>query len=91
MPPGGSPSLDAGADIEDLALGARVDRGKQGGLDGVVDVGVVARLLAVAMDGDRPAGVRLDQELRDDAAIGVVRPLARAVDVRVADVVTRRP
>ena len=81
--------LDAGADVEDLALGAWVDRGQQGGLDGVVDVGVVARLLAVAVDGDRPPGMRLDEELGDDAAVGVVRPLAWAIDVRVADASSR--
>ena len=77
--------LDPGADVEDLALGARVDGGQQGRVDRVVDVGVVARLLPVAVDGDGPAGMGLDEELRDDAAVGVVRPLVRAVDVREAD------
>ena len=42
-----------GADVEDLALGPRVDRRQERRLDRVVDVGVVAGLLAVAVDRQR--------------------------------------
>src|SRR5262249_19023338 len=77
--------LDPGADVEGLALGPWTDRREEGGLDGVVDVRVVAGLLAVAVDGQRPAGLGVDEELRDDAAVRVVRALAGSVDVAVAD------
>ena len=45
--------LDPGADVEDLALGARMDGRQQRRVDRIVDVRVVARLLPVAVDGHR--------------------------------------
>ena len=52
------------------------------GVDEVVDVAERARLLAVAVDGDRLAAQRLDDEVADHAA--VVRVHARAVGVEDA-------
>ena len=83
--------LDAGPDVEDLALGPWSDRRQQRRVDGVVDVGVVARLLAVAVDLERLAVDRRGEELGDDAAVRVVGPLADAEDVRVADDRHRHP
>ena len=51
----------------------------------VADVDEVARLLAVAEDRQRPAGLRAIREDRDHAGVRARRILARAVDVEEAE------
>ena len=68
------------ADIEDLAhCGGLLHQGDQGA-DDVAHVGETARLAAIAMNGDRPAGEGLLDERGNDHA--VLPGLARADRVK---------
>ena len=58
-------------------------RGPGVGLDDVANVDEVARLLAIAKDGDRLAAQHLEREDRDHVAVGV-EALVGPVDVEVA-------
>src|SRR5262245_10342318 len=72
--------LDRAADVQrpfDLAVHQAPDR-----LDGVVDVAEAARLLAVAVYGERLVAQRLHDEVADHAA--VARPQARPIAVEHA-------
>src|SRR5690348_5186394 len=72
----------AAADVI-CADGAVLERGKVGGRD-VADVQHVARLLAIAVDGQRAAFDHPAREDRYHATFFALEILTRAVDVRVA-------
>ena len=75
----------AARDVQDLAVHPVGRGGEQVRGDDVADVREVARLLAVAVDGDGlPGGDRAD-ELGDDGRVLRVRVLAGAEDVEVAE------
>ena len=97
VPPGGWPNAamtDCGelvdrerapaAEIDDAAARrGRVERAHPS-LDDVVDVDEVARLLAVAEDGDRLAAQQVAREDPEHALIRIAEGLARAVDAEHA-------
>ena len=75
----------AGRDVDHLAAGVRRLAGPQHAVDDVGDVGEVARLLAVAVDGRRPSVEQRRREQRDHARVGRRGILPRAEHVEVAD------
>src|SRR5438105_1655024 len=81
-------SVDAGGGapghIEDLAVRARGLARTDSRVDDVPHVREVTRLLAVAMDLDRPTGVDRRHEAGNDRRVLRERALARAEDVEVA-------
>ena len=70
-------------DVEDLADRPGMIHQRHQGSDDVADVGEAARLVAVAVDRDRPAGERLLDERRHDHA--VLPGLARSDGVEQPD------
>src|SRR5215218_4539181 len=73
----------AGRDVEDASAGSRRVRSPDGCIDDIPDVREVARLLAVAVDGDRLARVDCGDEERDRGRVLGVRALPRTEDVEV--------
>src|SRR5207245_2685714 len=74
----------AAGDVEDLARHPRRRHREQVSLHHVVDVGEVARLLAVAVHLERLARERLGEEARDHGRVLRLRVLPRPEDVEVA-------
>src|SRR6185503_251244 len=76
--------LAASADVVDLPIGLGHESRQQGSFYGVVNKSEVAGLLAVAVNARRFAGGRRFEELRHDSTVGIVGPLARSINVRIA-------
>ena len=75
----------AAGNIEDFSVDrSRVAGGKKIGVNDVVDVGEIARLLAVAVDHRVFAGNQRLGEGRDDGSVGVVRALPGTENVEVS-------
>src|SRR6476469_1168566 len=75
----------ARSDVEDLTARARRVSRTHRCVDDVPDIREVARLLAVAVDLDRPAGVDRGDEARDDGGVLRERALPRPEDVEVPE------